>query len=718
VLQVIQYQKNGDLFIDELPAPQLKPGGLLVRNAYSLISSGTERTSVQTAQASLLSKARYRPDLLRQVLDNAKREGVLATYRKVQNRLDNYKQLGYSSAGVVLESSVGEFKPADRVACAGVGYACHAEVIWVPRNLAVQVPENVGLDEAALATVGAIALQGVRQADVRLGERVVVIGLGLIGLLTVQLLTAAGCTVFGIDVSNRNFQLAQTLGCTECAIGDQDAVSKVLCFTAGKGADSVLITAATNSSRPIESAVEFARKKGTVVVVGSVGMEVPRSPAYEKELSFRMSCSYGPGRYDPSYEEQGCDYPFPYARWTENRNIQAVLELIGRRRLDVRSLITHSFQIEHALEAYDLITQRVSDHYIGILLSYSQESVPLTRRVTLRTRISTSAQTAPAVLGCIGAGNHAQSYLLPSLAEAQVRMKAVVTSSPVNAKAVAKKFSFEVCGTDESCALDDPDVNLVLIGTRHDSHAHYVVEALRRGKNVFVEKPLALSPAELSQIESTYDYMVSSNNPPLLMVGYNRRFSAAMIRLKEFFAEVTEPLVMTYRINAGNLPATSWYLESNQGGRIVGEVCHFIDALQFLTDSLPQRVVAFAPVVPVGRYHHDNAVISVKFKDESVATITYVANGSPAVEKEYLEVFGGGKTAKMLDFKKLTVSRDRKQTRISFPGNKGHIEEVRAFLTSIRTGQGPFTMESLLATSRTTFAALESLRTGSPIDVL
>jgi predicted dehydrogenase/threonine dehydrogenase-like Zn-dependent dehydrogenase len=718
VRQVIQYQKTGDLYVEEVPAPQLKPGRLLVRNAYSLISSGTERTSVETARASLLGKARSRPDLLRQVLDNAKREGFLATYRKVQNRLDNYKQLGYSSAGVVIESSIDEFTAGDRVACAGLGYACHAEVICVPRNLAVKVPETVGLDEAAFATVGAIALQGVRQADVRLGERVVVIGLGLVGLLTVQLLTAAGCTVFGIDISDRNFELAQNLGCSGCAIDDQDALARVLCFTADKGADSVLITAATNCSRPMESAVKFVRKKGTVVVVGAVGMDVPRSQSYDKELSFRMSCSYGPGRYDRSYEEQGCDYPFAYVRWTEKRNMEAVLELIDRRRLDVKSLITYSFQIEHALDAYDLITQKVSNGYVGILLSYPQETAHPTTRLELRPTNSISRQPATAVLGCIGAGNHIQSYLLPWITQAKVRFKAVVTSTPVSAKAVGRKFAFELCGTDESCVLGDPDVNLVLVGTRHDSHAHYVVEALRAAKNVFVEKPLALTPAELAQIVCTYDDLVASGKAPFLMVGYNRRFSAPMISLKRFFAARAEPLIMNYRINAGSLPATSWYLEPNQGGRLVGEVCHFIDTLQFLTDSLPEKVFAFAPVAPAGSYHRENVAISIKFRDESVGSIIYLANGSPAVEKEYLEVFGGGKTAKMLDFKKLTCAIGRKQTRISFSGGKGHAEEIQALLTSMSTGQTPFTMESLLATSRTTFAVLESLRTGSPIDVL
>jgi polar amino acid transport system substrate-binding protein len=717
VRQVIQYQKNGDLLVEELPAPQLKPGGLLVRNSFSLISSGTERSSVETAQASWLGKAKNRPELLRQVIDNARREGFWATYRKVQNRLDNYKQLGYSSAGFVIESSVAEFRPGDRVACAGLGYASHAEVIWVPKNLAVKVPQAVDLDEAAFATVGAIALQGVRQADVRLGERVVVIGLGLVGLLTVQLLAAAGCSVLGVDISDRNFKLAGDLGCSECALADLDTARKVLCFTAEKGADAVLITAATNSTRPIESAVEFARKKGTIVIVGAIGMQVPWSRSYDKELSFRMSCSYGPGRYDSSYEEQGRDYPFAYVRWTENRNIQAVLDLIDHQQLDVKSLITHSFHIERAQEAYDMLTAGVPGEYVGILLSYPQEAAPLTRRMALSTSSVTWRRPPTAVLGCIGAGNHVQSYLLPSIAKANMRFKAVVTSSPVNTKVVGKKFRFELCGTDESCVLDDPDVNLVLIGTRHDSHARYVVEALRRGKNVFVEKPLALTPEELEQIACTYEDVTTGGNVPLLMVGYNRRFSASMIQIKQFFAGRCEPLALNYRINAGTLPANSWYLEPNQGGRIVGEVCHFIDTLQFLTDSLAKRVFASAPGIPAEPCHTQNVTLSIKFEDDSVGTINYMANGSAAVGKEYLEVFGGGKTGLMFDFNKLILATGRKQSRISVTRGKGHTEEVRALLAAITTGQSPFTMESLTATSRATFAALESLRTGSPVDV-
>jgi len=715
--QVIQYQKTGDLLVEDLPVPQLKPGGVLVRNAYSLISSGTERNSVETAQSSWWGKAKKRPELVKQVLENVQREGLLATYRKVQNRLDNFKQLGYSSAGIVIDSAVGEFRPGDRVACAGAGYAAHAEIIWVPKNLAVKVPEGVDLDEAAFATVAAIALQGVRQAEVHLGDRVVVIGLGLVGLLTIQLLTTSGCQVFGVDISERNFELAESLGCRACALDDLDTARKVSRLTGGNGVDAVLITAATTSTRPVEAAVRFARKRGTIVVVGAVGVRVPWSEAYEKELSFRMSCSYGPGRYDSSYEQQGRDYPFAYVRWTEQRNMQAVLELIAHGQLNVRSLITRSLDIQQALEAYEMLTHAAPGECLGIVLSYPQK-VELTRQMALGPSPRTSSPAAAVVLGCIGAGNHTQSYLLPSLKKASVHFKSVVTASPMNSKAAARKFSFELCSTDESCVLDDPDVNLVLIGTRHDSHARYVIDALSRGKNVFVEKPLALTREELEAIDETYQNLVRCGRSPLLMVGYNRRFSPSIKSLKTFFRARTEPLLINYRISAGRLRADSWYLEPNQGGRIVGEVCHFIDSVQFLTGSLPQRVFAVTPEKSSDSRYVQNLAISIEFKDQSVASILYLADGSTRIEKEYLEAFSGSKTGKIFDFKTMSVAHERKQKRVPFIAGKGHREEMRSLVASLMSGESPISFDSLMATSRATFAVVESLRTGLPVDVI
>jgi polar amino acid transport system substrate-binding protein len=714
---VIQYQKTGEISVDELPAPKLRPGSVLVRNVFSLVSAGTERTSVETAQASMIQKARLRPDLVRQVLDNVRREGLLATYKKVQDRLDNFKELGYSSAGVVIESAVDDIKVGDRVACAGVGYASHAEIISVPRNLVVKIPDEVGFDEAAFTTVAAIAMQGVRQADVRVGEQVVVIGLGLIGLLTVQLLKASGCRVIGMDVAPRNVDLALTLGCDRCTLSNDDAILEVHSFTRGYGADAVVITAATTSNQPVELAIQCARKRGTVVAVGAVGMNIPRSPFYEKEINFRMSCSYGPGRYDADYEERGQDYPFGYVRWTENRNMEAALDMMAQRKLNVAALITHRIPVEESLRAYDLITGKVDESYLGILIQYSEPSIPITlsRRVELRA-FDQASSGRRAILGFIGAGNFTQSTLLPPLVKLAPRFRGLATGKPVNAKNIAKKYDFEFCATDAGELIHDREVNLIFVTSRHDSHARYVAEALRVGKSVFVEKPPALNNEELESILAAYTEAEQTGTTPLLMVGYNRRFSAPVLAIQKLFAGRTEPLVMHYRVNAGFLPSTHWMQQPEQGGRFVGEGGHFIDVMQFLCGSLPISVHAVAPADSARRYNHDNILVSITFADGSAGTIHYLANGATAVDKEYLEVFGDSKTARMWNFKKLECAAGRKKSSTSFSGDKGHAAEMKAVLDGFESGRGsPISIDSLAATSRATFAALESLRTGGVV---
>jgi predicted dehydrogenase/threonine dehydrogenase-like Zn-dependent dehydrogenase len=719
LLQVIQYQKTGEISVDELPAPKLRAGYVLVRNAFSLISAGTERTSVETAQASVVQKARMRPDLVRQVIDNYRREGLVATYNKVRDRLDNFKDLGYSSAGVVVESGVDDIKVGDRVACAGVGYAAHAEIVAVPRNLVVRVPDEVGFDEASFTTVAAIAMQGVRQADVRVGEQVAVIGLGLIGLIAVQLLKASGCRVIGMDVAPRNFDLALALGCDQCVVSNDDAVLEALSFTRGYGADAVLITAATTSNQPIELAIQCARKRGTIVAVGTVGMNIPRSPFYEKELNFRMSCSYGPGRYDADYEERGQDYPLGFVRWTENRNMEAVLDMMAQRKLNVGALITHRIPVQEGLRAYDIITGKVEEPYLGIVLQYSDASVPtpLSRRVELRAPRETPSPRG-AVLGFIGAGNFTQSILLPPIVKLAPRLRGLATGKPVNAKNIAKKFQFEFCATDAGEIICDREVNLVFVTSRHDSHARYVTEALRAGKSVFVEKPPALNQEELDAILAEYDDAQRSAAAPLLMVGYNRRFSEPMRAIQRLFAARTEPLVMHYRVNAGFMPSTNWMQYPEQGGRFIGEGGHFIDVMQFLCGALPTSVYAVAPTDNARRYNHDNLLVSVSFGDGSVGTIHYLANGANAVEKEYLEVFGCSKTARMWNFKKLECAVGRKKSTKSFSGDKGHAEEIKTLLAAFESGQGsPIGIDSLAATSRATFAALESLKTGRVMQV-
>ena len=541
MLQIIQYQKTGEISVDELPAPKLRPGNVLVRNVFSLISAGTERTSVETGQASMIQKARLRPDLVRQVLDNVNREGLLAT-KKVQDRLDNFKELGYSSAGVVIESGVDDIKVGDRVACAGVGYASHAEIISVPRNLVVKLPDEVGFDEAAFTTVAAIAMQGVRQADVRVGEQVVVIGLGLIGLLTVQLLKASGCRVIGMDVAPRNFDLAMRLGCDLCTLSNDDAVFEAQSFTRGYGADAVVVTAATTSNQPVELAIQCARKRGTVVALGAVGMKIPRSPFYEKEINFRSSCSYGPGRYDADYEERGHDYPLGYVRWTENRNMESVLDMIMLRKLNVQPLITHRIPVEQSLRAYDIITGKVQEPYLGVLIQYSDPTAPLvlSRRVELHSA-GRSASVNKAVLGFIGAGNFTQSMLLPPVTKLAPRLRGLATGKPVNAKNIAKKYQFEFCATDASEIIHDQEVNLVFVTSRHDSHARYVAQALRAGKSVFVEKPPALNHEELDSVLDAYSEGERSGYAPLLMVGYNRRFPRPSLQFRSSLPDAPHP---------------------------------------------------------------------------------------------------------------------------------------------------------------------------------
>ncbi len=712
--QVIQYQKTGDISVVDLPPPLLRPGYVLVQNVASVISAGTERTSIQTAQASLIGKARTRPDLVRQVLANVKREGVWATVQKVRNRLDNYKELGYSCAGKVIASDTPAFLPGDAVACAGTGYAVHAEIVAVPKNLVCKIPEGVSFEEAAFTTLGAIALQGVRQADVRVGENVAVIGLGLLGLLTVQLLKAAGCRVVGVDITDHHFALAQSLGCDVCYLSGDDAGERIRSFTRGIGTDAVIITASTKSNQPLELALEVARKKSVIVIVGVVGMNVPRSPFYEKELHLTIACSYGPGRYDPLYEEFGIDYPVGYVRWTEQRNMQAFLDLVAQKKLAIAPLITHRFDIQDALQAYDLVTGKRKESYIGILLQYPERSDHPRRYVPAKVKASTVK--TPVAIGFIGAGNFAQSYLLPPLKSAGVRLRGVATSRPVNAKAVSEKFGFEYAATDPQEILADPEVDAVFIASRHDSHAQYVIEALKNKKHVFVEKPLAISPEQLQEIAQLYDRV--SAEGIVLMVGFNRRFSQAFRRIKQFLADVADPLTMLYRVQAGTLPPDHWLLQPDQGGRIIGEACHFIDTMAFVAGSSVRTVVAMTTAADRADIPPDeDTIVSLHFDNGSVGTLLYVATGSPATPKEFAEIFGGQKSAVMQNFARLQLL-DWKRRTIKLDGSKGHKEEVQHFLNVLLGKEQPrFSFESFWNTTQVTFAIHQSLQTGQPVAI-
>ncbi len=712
MLQVIQYQKTGDMSIEDLPAPVLRQGGVLVRNYFSLVSAGTERTSVETAQASLLGKAKKRPDLVRQVFDNVKREGVLATWDKVKTRLENYAQLGYSSAGVVIESSTPDLKPGDRVACAGAGYASHAEIVFVPKNLVARIPDAVGFDEAAFTTLGAIAMQGVRQADVRIGETVAVIGLGLLGLITVQILKANGCRVVGLDISDTHFDQAKKLGCDACYKSSPESLPAIASFTRGYGTDAVIITAATTSSQPVELAITMARKKSSVVVVGAVGMTIPRSPFYEKEINFRISCSYGPGRYEHDYEEFGHDFPIGYVRWTENRNMQAVLDLIDMKKIDVISLITHRFPIKEALEAYDLITGKRHEPYLGLLIQYPHTTEAPATRIQINPPIGKEKLK----ISFIGAGNFAQSYLLPPLKECDVTLQNVLTGSPVHAKSVAQKFAFSACTSSADELFADSDV--VFITTRHDSHADYVKQALLAGCHVFVEKPLAVNMDDLAEIRDLYEKTAAPAGQQL-MVGFNRRYSKPFRDIKDFFRDVNEPLVITYRVNAGFLPKDHWTQHPGQGGRIVGEGCHFVDCMSFLTDSRP--VTVYAESISSHNAHvtdADNVTITLKYADGSIGALIYLANGDKSVAKEYCEVSGGGRTAIMNNFRDVFLFNNGKKMPKKYNGDKGHAAEVNAFINRLTGGDEPIIpFASLMDTTLVTLRAVQSLEQKVPLAV-
>jgi predicted dehydrogenase/threonine dehydrogenase-like Zn-dependent dehydrogenase len=715
MLQLTQYQKTGELRIEELPEPRLRPGSVLVRNSCSLISPGTERTSVETAQASLIGKARSRPDLVRQVLDNVQRDGALATYRKVQARLDNVKELGYSSAGVVVESDIAGLAPGDRVACAGTAY--HAEVVSIARHLAVGIPDGVPDAEASAVALCAISLQGVRQADIRLGESAAVIGLGLIGLITVQLLKAQGCRVIGLDVDPANFELARALGCDDCVASDQEAVGVVESFTGGYGADAVIITASTTSSQPVELALEIARARSVVVVVGAIGMTIPRAPFYEKELELRISRSYGPGRYDPLYEEAGVDYPIGHVRWTEHRNMAAALDLVAAGKLDIGSLITHRFPIERGLEAYELITGKRGERCLGVLLEYPTRA-PESRRARIATGTPIKRPgTNDVSIGCVGAGRFAESHLIPPLAKLGAHLSGVATSSPVSARTALEKFGFGFCTTDPAQVIGDDAIDAVFITTRHDSHARYAREALAAGRHVFVEKPLAISRDELEQVAAVG--LEAADRGIYLAVGYNRRFSAPLRDVAAFFRERREPLAITYRVNAGRLPNDSWVQREDQGGRIVGEGCHFVDLFAALTGARPVEVYAAATATPnVQVVGEDTASIVVTYSDGSIGTLVYLANGSDSVAKEYCEVSANGRTTVMRDFREVEFYSGRSRRKRSYKGGKGHAEEVAHFLDVVRGRAEPeFTVAGLVETTLVTLAALESLRSHAAVSL-
>ncbi|HEX2122679.1 MAG TPA: bi-domain-containing oxidoreductase [Thermoanaerobaculia bacterium] len=709
--QLVQNIRTGESIVEDVPAPGVSAGRVLIRVASSLVSAGTERMIVEFGEKSLLDKARSRPDLVRQTLDKAARDGVLATFEAVQNRLDQPMALGYSVAGEVI--AVGEgvdgLAIGDRVAAAGANQAVHAEVVSVPKNLVVRLPDAIDFDSAAFTTVGAIALQGVRLADVRLGELVAVIGLGLLGQITVQLLRANGCRVIGLDPQPQRAEMAKRFGAEESVATDDAFRAACARASNGRGADAVLITADTRSDGPVTLAGDVARDKGTVISVGAVGMNIPRKAYFEKELDFKVSRSYGPGRYDEAYEQQGIDYPYGFVRWTENRNMQAFVWLAGEGKLDLNALVTHRVDIADGARAYDLITGKSGEPFMGVLLHYPGHEPAATRSVTSPEAKSRAAGDVR--VGLVGAGNFARAVLLPAMREANADLVGVAAASGTSARHAQTRFGFRYSTTDAEQIFGDSDINAVVIATRHDLHAAQTLRALRAGKHVFVEKPLCLTEQELDEIRETY-----AAHPAVLMVGFNRRFAPMSIALREHFRAAGEPLMIHYRVNGGFIPAKEWVQGEQGGGRLIGEGVHFIDWAVWLTGDVPERVECVA-AANAGRYSNDNLSVVIRFRGGSVFQLLYVASGDRGVGKERVEVHGGGRSAVLEDFRRLELFANgrRSVTRSILRSDKGHRAGFAAFADAIRRGgPSPIPFEEIVTTTRAVFAARRSL-TAQPL---
>ncbi|GJQ53144.1 MAG: oxidoreductase [Anaerolineaceae bacterium] len=711
--QLLQNIKTGKATIEDVPMPIPREGQALVQVATSLVSAGTERMVVEFAEKSLVGKARSRPDLVKQVLDKARREGVVNTMQAAFNRLDQPMALGYSSAGtiVALGKNMRGFKVGQRVACAGGGYAVHAEYNVVPRNLLTPLPKNVDFESAAFTTLGAIALHGFRLAEPQLGENVAVIGLGLLGLLTIQIASAAGCNVLGIDLDPKRIALASSLGLE--AVSRQQADSTSQPFTANRGFDVVLICADTPSNDPVELAGIIARDRARVVATGAVGLTLPRKIYYEKELSFINSRSYGPGRYDSNYEENGHDYPLGYIRWTEGRNFEAVVDLMQSGKLKVKPLITHRFPIEKATQAYEVITGKKKESFLGVLLTYPERKMKEERKLAFPSIVNRKSSIVN--LGVLGAGLFANSVLLPSIKKVDgIQLIGIASSGGLHAQHAGKKFGFKYATSSEDEIINDPSINTVAILTRHDSHAELVVKALKAGKHVFVEKPLAINSEQLSVISK----QLKKTDNCLLLTGFNRRFAPLAQNLQSLVSNLQSPLHAHYCINAGYLPPTHWTQDPNiGGGRIIGEACHFVDFITFLVGVAPVSVTAHA-LPNEGKYSEDNVSMTFTFPDGSIGVVDYLANGDKSFPKERVEVFCGGMVAVLDDFVSLQVTKDGKMKQERGAQDKGWVNEWKAFVKSIREGgEPPIPYEQLIGVTKSTFAAVESLRSNKRIEI-
>jgi predicted dehydrogenase len=710
VKQIVQNSRSGEIALVDVPAPSVEAGRVLVRNRFSLVSTGTESQTLSFGRMSMLAKARSRPDLVAQVTRKLREDGPLPTYRAVMSRLDAFQPLGYSCAGVVevVGPGVTGFAPGDRVACAGAGYANHAEFVAVPENLVARVPEGIPLEHATFATLGAIALHGLRVAAPTLGEIGAVVGLGLIGQLTVQLLRANGCRVLGLDIEPDRVKLALEEGAGWAFESDKLPVSWKEEATGGYGVDFAVVTASATDARPLQLAAELCRHRGRISLVGSMPVELDRRTFYEKELELRMSTSYGPGRYDRTYEEQGHDYPLAYVRWTENRNLQAFLQLVASGGVRPEKLGPERVPFADAVRVYEDLA-RGQHKPLALLFEYAHDADP-DRRLRVEAQPARAPRDALGV-AFIGAGNYAKAVLLPALASLpEARRVSLVTATGPSARRSAERFGYARCGTDPELVFDDPDVDVVFVATRHDSHADLAVRALRAGKAVWLEKPVGL---DLGQVERVADAVVQTGG--FLTVGYNRRFSCHARALRALFERRLGPMSIRYAVAAGMPPRGSWLSDpAESGGRVIGEVCHFVDMCHYLVGS-PATTV-YARALARDPRVDDSLVALLGFSDGSSAVIEYLAHTSRKLPKERFEVSADDRTAQCDNYRVTRI--DPGEVVRSVGQDKGQFTAISEMLEAVRHGRpSPLTVFEIVAVSRATFAMLESAATGREIKI-
>jgi predicted dehydrogenase/threonine dehydrogenase-like Zn-dependent dehydrogenase len=701
--QVLQSLKSGTTEVADVPCPSVSSGQLLIRTHSTLISTGTEKMLVDFAKANLLNKVRQQPEKVSLVLNKIKTDGLMPTLDSVFNKLDQSIPLGYCNVGEVCEmgNKVANFTIGDRVVSNGK----HAEMVSVPMNLCARIPENVSDDEAAFTVIGAIGLQGIRLAQPTLGECVVVTGLGLIGLITVQLLKAHGCRVLGIDFDPAKLEMARKFGAeiVDLSAGE-DPIAAAEKFSRGRGIDAVLITASTKSNLPVHQAALMCRKRGRIVLIGVIGLELSRADFYEKELTFQVSCSYGPGRYDPNYEEKGFDYPAAFVRWTEQRNFEAVLDMISNGTLDMKSLISHRFVIDEAAEVYDMITKGVPS--LGILLEYPKNALNDIQEVKRQTVYFPKQQQKSMAgnkvnIGFVGSGNYASGVLIPAFKKTNAQLKIIASATGLSGFHIGRKYGFDATTTDTEIIFDDPEINTVVISTRHDSHFNFVAKALGAERNVFVEKPLALTIKEVDALENTMLLLAQQNKYPVLMVGFNRRFSPQVQKIYALLQGNHAPKSFIMTVNAGAIPADHWTQDKQVGGgRLIGEACHFIDLLRFLAGSK----IMDSNLSTMDERTKDTVTIQLRFENGSIGTIHYFANGSKTFPKERLEVFCGGKVLQLDNFRKLKGFGWSNFNKMNlWRQDKGQTACAESFVSSIEKGTpSPIPIEEIFEVARIT----------------